>query len=93
MTEGAYVHFLGRYILVQRCGPTVKRIYFSDERPAETLGLAEEIVAHLECGTPCPKAKLDLSICTEFDMKMGLTHTYATAISEVHALTTEYPAF
>lgn len=29
----------------------------------------------------------------EFDMKMGLTHTYAAAISEVHVLTTSYPAF
>src|SRR5690606_15003766 len=28
-----------------------------------------------------------------FDMKMGLTHTYAAAISEVHVLTTSYPAF
>ena len=28
-----------------------------------------------------------------FDMKMGLTHTYAAAISEVHVLTTEYPPF
>jgi hypothetical protein len=28
-----------------------------------------------------------------FDMKMGLTHTYAAAISEVHVLTTAYPAF
>ena len=28
-----------------------------------------------------------------FDMKMGLTHTYATAISAVDVLTTEYPAF
>lgn len=29
----------------------------------------------------------------KFDMKMGLTHTYAAAISEVHVLTTSYPAF
>ena len=29
----------------------------------------------------------------EFDMKMGLTHTYATAISAVDVLMTEYPAF
>jgi hypothetical protein len=26
-------------------------------------------------------------------MKMGLTHTYAAAISVVHVLTTAYPAF
>ena len=29
----------------------------------------------------------------EFDMKMGLTHIYATAISAVDVFTTEYPAF
>ena len=28
-----------------------------------------------------------------FDMKMGLTHIYATAISAVDVFTTEYPAF
>jgi integrase len=29
----------------------------------------------------------------EFDMKIVLKHTYVAAISGVHALTTEYPAF
>ena len=28
-----------------------------------------------------------------FDMKMVLTHTYATAISATDVFTTEYPAF
>ena len=36
---------------------------------------------------------MDYVVLVVFDMKMGLTHTYAAAISGVHALTTEYPAF
>jgi methylated-DNA-[protein]-cysteine S-methyltransferase len=70
MMQGAFVHSLGRYLLVSWSGPKIKRIYFSDERPAETSGLAEEIAAHLESGAPCPKAELDLSGCTTFQKKI-----------------------
>lgn len=40
----------------------------------------------------CPAA-CGVGALPPFDMKMGLTHTYAAAISEVHVLTTSYPAF
>jgi len=66
MTGGALVHSLGRYILVEQSGKMVKRIYFSEEPPDEASELAEEIVAHLEKGAPCPEAELDLSGCTAF---------------------------
>ena len=53
-------------------GPKVKRISFSNERPAETSELAEKVAAYLESGAPSPKAELELSACTEFQK-----HIYA----------------
>jgi methylated-DNA-[protein]-cysteine S-methyltransferase len=70
MTSGAFVPSLGCYILVESSGPKVKRILFSDERPAETSRLAEGIVAHLEKGAPCPEAELDISGCTDFQRQI-----------------------
>ena len=66
MTGGALVHSLGRYILVEQSGKMVKWICFSKKPPDERSELAEEIVAHLEKGAPCPEAELDLSSCTDF---------------------------
>ena len=51
-------------------GAKVKRIYFSQDMPAEPSKLAEEIAAHLEGGAPCPKAELDMSACTEFQKQI-----------------------
>jgi O-6-methylguanine DNA methyltransferase len=70
MTSGAFAPSLGCYLLVQMSGPKVKRILFSDERPAETSRLAEEITAHLERGAPCPRAELDMSKCTDFQKQI-----------------------
>lgn len=85
MTSGAFVPSLGCYLLVEISGPKVKGISFSNERPAETSKLAEEIAAHLERGAPCPKAELDMSACTDFQKQIyalvqaiprGETRTY-----------------
>ncbi|MCK9440604.1 MAG: MGMT family protein [Methanothrix sp.] len=85
MTSGAFVPSLGCYLLVEISGPKVKRISFSNERPAETCKRAEEIAAHLERGAPCPKAELDMSACTDFQKQIyalvqaiprGETRTY-----------------
>lgn len=70
MTSGAFVPSLSCYLLVELFGPKVKRILFSDERPAETSRLAEEIAAHLEKGAPCPRAELDVSECTDFQKQI-----------------------
>jgi len=70
MTSGAFAPPLGCYLLVELSGPKVKRILFSDERPAETSLLAEEIIAHLERGAPCPGAELDVSKCTDFQKQI-----------------------
>jgi len=66
MTEGAFFTSLGLYLLVERSDRLVKRIYLSQECPAERSDLAERIAAYLEKGAPCPAAELDLSACTEF---------------------------
>ncbi len=85
MTSGIFVPSLGRYLLVQTSGLKVKGILFSDERPAETSRLAEEIAAYLEQGAPCPPAELDMSHCTDFQRQIyalvqviprGETRTY-----------------
>ena len=41
----------------------------------------------------CETGWITLNSSTTFDMKMGSTHIYATAISAVDVFTTEYPAF
>lgn len=85
MMQGTFVPSLGCYLLVEMSGPKAKRIFFSQERPAETSGLAEEIAAHLERGAPCPKAELNMSACSEFQKQIyalvqaiprGKTRTY-----------------
>jgi methylated-DNA-[protein]-cysteine S-methyltransferase len=70
MTSGAFVPSLGCYLLAETSGLKIKRILFSDERPAEPSQLAGEIAAYLEKGTPCPKAELDLSGCTDFQTQI-----------------------
>lgn len=70
MIEGAPVPSLGLYLLVERQGSLVKRIFFSPDAPARPGRLAEEIAAYLEQGGPCPPAQLDLSSCTEFQKRI-----------------------
>lgn len=70
MMQGAFVHSLGRYLIVEMSGPKAKRVFFSLESPAKASKLAEEIAAHLECGAPCPRAELDMSECTEFQKQI-----------------------
>jgi methylated-DNA-[protein]-cysteine S-methyltransferase len=85
MMQGTFVHSLGSYLMVEMSGPKIKRIFFSNESPAKTSKLAEEIAAHLESGAPCPRAELDMSACTEFQKQIyalvqaisrGKTRTY-----------------
>jgi O-6-methylguanine DNA methyltransferase len=85
MTSGVFVPSLGCYLLVEWREGMVTRIYFSQEMPTEPSRLAEEIVAHLEWGAPCPRAELDMSGCTDFQRQIyaqvqaiprGETRTY-----------------
>ena len=72
MTSGVFVPSLGCYLLVEMSGLKVKRILFSDERPAEASRLAEEIAAYLVGSAPCPKAELDMSGYTDFRKQIYL---------------------
>ena len=70
MMTGAFVASLGCNLLIEWQGEIVTRIYFSQEMPSELSKLAEEIAAHLESGSPCPKAELDMSACTDFQKQI-----------------------
>jgi len=70
MTSGAHAPSLGCTLLVERRGEKVSRIYFSQDMPTEPSRLAEDIVAYMEKGAPCPKAELDLSGCTDFQKQI-----------------------
>lgn len=70
MTTGAFIPSLDLYLLVEQSGSCVKRIFFTHESPAEISPLAEEIILHLEGGTACPQANLDLSGCTAFQREI-----------------------
>jgi methylated-DNA-[protein]-cysteine S-methyltransferase len=72
MTSGAFVPSLGCSLLVEWQGEMLSRICFSQELPSEPSRLAEEIAAYLVWGAPCPKAKLDLSGCTDFQKQIYL---------------------
>ena len=70
MIEGAPVPSLGLYLLVEKKGSLVKRIFFSPDAPAAAGRLAEEIAAYMEKGGPCPQAELDLSSCSDFQKEI-----------------------
>ncbi|MHB8119095.1 MAG: methylated-DNA--[protein]-cysteine S-methyltransferase [Methanothrix sp.] len=70
MTSGAFVASLGCYLLIEWCDEMVTRIYISQDMPSELSKLAEEIAVHLESGSPCPKAELDMSACTDFQKQI-----------------------
>ncbi|MDM7913071.1 MAG: MGMT family protein [Methanotrichaceae archaeon] len=70
MTEGANFEALDCYILVERSGQKIERIYFSSEPPSERSVLAEQIIAYVEGRGPCPEVELDLSNFTEFQRKV-----------------------
>ncbi len=70
MTEGAPVPGLGLNLMVERQGNRIKRISFSYDAPERPCRLAEEIAVYLEQGGPCPRADLDLSLCTDFQKRI-----------------------
>ena len=85
MTSGAFVPSLACYLWIEWREGMVTRIYFSQDMPVDISELALEIVAYLERGAPCPKAKLDMSECTDFQKQIyalvltiprGETRTY-----------------
>jgi O-6-methylguanine DNA methyltransferase len=70
IATGAFIPALGCYLLVERKGEMVCRIYFAKESSSEPSRLAEEITAYIEGGAPCPKVELDMSDCTDFQKQI-----------------------
>lgn len=73
MTKGAYFEVLDSYILVERSGQKIERIYFSRESPSGKSALAEQIIAYIEGRGSRPEVELDLSGFTEFQKKVIVT--------------------
>jgi len=70
MIEGTYFQDIGCYLLVERSGNRVKRVFFSEEPPSKHSELAERIIRHVVDGIQCPYVELDLSGLTEFQRKV-----------------------
>ncbi len=68
--EGAYFRALASYIIVERSGQMVKRIFFSAKPPEKVSDLAEKIIAYTEGDLPLPEADLDLSGFTDFQRRV-----------------------
>lgn len=66
MAEGAFFESLGCYIVVERSGENVVRIFFSSEPPSEWSSLAERIIAYVDGRGQRPEVQLDLSGFTDF---------------------------
>lgn len=70
MTEGAYIEPLGLYLLVERNGEKIARIYFSNKPPEEDSELARQIADYL-CGhAPCPLVELEQSGLSDFQKQI-----------------------
>ena len=70
MTEGACIEPLGLYLLVERAGEKVVRIFFSQQPAERHSPLAEAIGDYLAGRVPCPDAELDPASLTDFQKKI-----------------------
>lgn len=72
VTEGARFEALGCYLVVERSGNKIRKLFFSNEQqpPSEDSELVKEIIRHITEGTPCPKVELDLSGFSDFRRKV-----------------------
>lgn len=72
VTEGARFEELGCYLMVERSGNKIRRLFFSNEQqqPREDSGLVKEIIRHVTNGVLCPKVELDLSAFNDFQRKV-----------------------
>lgn len=72
VTEGARFEALGCYLMVDRSGNKIRRLFFSKEwQPlSEDSELVKEIIRHITEGVPCPEVELDLSGFNDFRRKV-----------------------
>jgi methylated-DNA-[protein]-cysteine S-methyltransferase len=70
--EGARFEALGCYLIVERSGNKIRRVFFSEEQqqPSEDSELAKEIIRYVTDGVLCPKVELDLSGFNDFQRKV-----------------------
>lgn len=70
MTSGERIEPLGIYLLVERSGNEIVRIYFSAVPPEEPSDLARSIVDYLLGHAPCPDVLLSFSGITDFQKRV-----------------------
>ena len=70
MTSGEHIDPLGIYLLVERRGDEIVRIYFSAVKPDEPSDLARSIVDYLLGHAPCPDVLLNFSGITDFQKRV-----------------------
>jgi methylated-DNA-[protein]-cysteine S-methyltransferase len=70
VTEGARFEALGCYLIVERLGTEITRIFFSAEQPSLRSEFAEGLIKYVTDGTQCPKVELDLSGFNDFQRKV-----------------------
>lgn len=93
VTEGARFEALGCYLVVERSGNKIRRIFFSEELqpPSEDSELAKDIIRYVIDDVPCPKVELDLSGFNDFQRKvisvvMGIPRGRTMTYGQVAAL-------
>lgn len=91
MAEGEFFKPLDCYIMIERSGNKIVRIFFSPESPSGHSEIAEGIIRHVVEGAPCPEVELDFSGLTEFQRKVisavrsiprGQTRTYGEVAAQ-----------
>jgi methylated-DNA-[protein]-cysteine S-methyltransferase len=93
IVEGARFEALDCYIMVERLGNKITKIFFSAEQPlpSRSSELAEGLIKYVTDGTSCPEVELDLSGFNDFHRKvisvvMGIPRGRTMTYGQVAAL-------
>ena len=72
IVECARFEALGCYLIVERLGNKITKIFFSAEQPSPSRSseLAEGLIKYVTDGTSCPEVELDLSGFNDFHRKV-----------------------
>jgi methylated-DNA-[protein]-cysteine S-methyltransferase len=68
ITEGARFEALGCYLMVERLGNKIIKVFFSADQPSHSRSseLADGLIKYVTDDKPCPKVELDLSGFNDF---------------------------
>jgi methylated-DNA-[protein]-cysteine S-methyltransferase len=93
IVECARFEALGCYLIVERLGNKITKIFFSAEQssPSRSSELAEGLIKYVTDGTSCPEVELDLSGFNDFHRKvisvvMGIPRGRTMTYGQVAAL-------